>query len=64
MELLGTISVGFDITDQLLIRFSAFVRCWRRNESAMRLVEVSFSKGPNRVGVSLPSLEDGNRSSF
>jgi hypothetical protein len=28
MKLLGTISVGFDETDQLLIRFSAFVRYW------------------------------------
>jgi hypothetical protein len=23
--------VGFDVTDQLLIRFSAFVRYWRKN---------------------------------
>jgi hypothetical protein len=30
MKLLGTISVDFDITDQLLIRFSAFVRYWRK----------------------------------
>jgi hypothetical protein len=26
----------FDITDQLLIRFSAFVRYWRKNGSTMR----------------------------
>jgi hypothetical protein len=26
MKLLGIISVGFDVTDQLLVRFSAFVR--------------------------------------
>jgi hypothetical protein len=26
VNLLGIISVGFDVTDQLLIRFSAFVR--------------------------------------
>jgi hypothetical protein len=25
---------------------------------------LALSKGPNRVGVSLPSPEDGNRSSF
>jgi hypothetical protein len=25
------IRVGFDVTDQLLIRFSAFVRYWRKN---------------------------------
>jgi hypothetical protein len=36
MELLGIISVGFDITDQLLIRLFAFVRYWRKNESTMR----------------------------
>jgi hypothetical protein len=27
-------------------------------------VDPKISKGPNRVGVSLPSPEDGNRSSF
>jgi hypothetical protein len=27
--------VGFDITDQLLIRFSAFTRYWRKNWSTM-----------------------------
>jgi hypothetical protein len=27
---LGIISVGFDVTDQLLIRFSSFVRYWRK----------------------------------
>jgi hypothetical protein len=30
MKLLGIISVGFDVIDQLLIRFSAFVRYWRK----------------------------------
>jgi hypothetical protein len=30
MKLLGIISVGFDVTDQLLIRFFAFVRYWRK----------------------------------
>jgi hypothetical protein len=28
--------VGLDVTDQLLIRFSAFVRYWRKNGSTMR----------------------------
>jgi hypothetical protein len=32
MKLLGIISVGFDVTDQLLIRFSASVRYWKRLE--------------------------------
>jgi hypothetical protein len=30
MKLLGIISVGFDATDQLLIRFSAFLRYCRK----------------------------------
>jgi hypothetical protein len=30
MKVLEIISVGFDVTDQLLIRFSAFVRYWRK----------------------------------
>jgi hypothetical protein len=30
MELLGIISVGFDITDQLLIRFSALISYSRK----------------------------------
>jgi hypothetical protein len=30
MKLLWIISVGFDITDQLLIRCSALVRYWRK----------------------------------
>jgi hypothetical protein len=30
MKSLGISSLGFDATDQLLIRFSAFVRYWRK----------------------------------
>jgi hypothetical protein len=30
MKLLGTISMDFDVTDQLLIRFSAFIRFWEK----------------------------------
>jgi hypothetical protein len=30
------ISVGFDVTDQLLIRSFAFVRYWKKNGSTMR----------------------------
>jgi hypothetical protein len=33
MKLLEIMSVGFDVTDQLLIRFSVFVRYWRKNGS-------------------------------
>jgi hypothetical protein len=36
MKLLGIINVGFDVTDQLLIRYFAFVRYWRKNGSTMR----------------------------
>jgi hypothetical protein len=36
--------VGFDVTDQLLIRFSAFVRYWRKkweyNETVHQLVRL------------------------
>jgi hypothetical protein len=31
MKLLGIINVGFDVTDQLLIRSFEFVKSWRRN---------------------------------
>jgi hypothetical protein len=37
MKLLGIISVGFYVTGQLLIRFSAFVRYWRKSGTTMRL---------------------------
>jgi hypothetical protein len=30
MKLMGIISVGFDITDELLMRYSAFARYWRK----------------------------------
>jgi hypothetical protein len=36
MKLLGTISVGFDVTDQLLITIFVFIRYWRKNVSTMR----------------------------
>jgi hypothetical protein len=36
MKLMGIISVGIDVTDELLIRFSAFVRDWEKNGSTMR----------------------------
>jgi hypothetical protein len=35
-KLLGITSEGFNVTDQLLIRFSAFARYWRKNGSTMR----------------------------
>jgi hypothetical protein len=42
MKLLGIISEGFDITYQLLIRFSAFVRYCRRNWEYNRTVHNLF----------------------
>jgi hypothetical protein len=30
MKLLRITSVGFDVTDQVLIRFSVFIRYWRK----------------------------------
>jgi hypothetical protein len=35
MKLLGIISEGFDVTDQLMIRSFAIVRYWRKNWSAI-----------------------------
>jgi hypothetical protein len=35
--------VGFDVTDQLLIRFSAFVRYWRKNGSTKRVHQLFIS---------------------
>jgi hypothetical protein len=35
-ELIRDHQCGFNVTDQLLVRFSAFVRYWRKNGSTMR----------------------------
>jgi hypothetical protein len=47
MKLLGIANVGFNITDQLLIRFSAFVGYWRKkweyNETVHQLF-IDFTK--------------------
>jgi hypothetical protein len=45
MKLLGIINVGFDIIDQLLIRYFAFVRYWRKNGST----RVDFKKAYDSV---------------
>jgi hypothetical protein len=42
MKLLGFISVGFDVTDQLLIRFFAFVRYWRKKWEYNETVHQQF----------------------
>jgi hypothetical protein len=42
MKFLGIISVGFDVTDQLLIRFSAFIRYWRKKWQLNEMVHQVF----------------------
>jgi hypothetical protein len=42
MKLLGTISVDFDAKDELLIRFSAFVRYWRKKWKYSLMVHELF----------------------
>jgi hypothetical protein len=39
MKLLGIISVGFDITDELLIRYFAFIKYWRKNENTIHRLQ-------------------------
>jgi hypothetical protein len=41
----------------------AKINLWTRSRPPVILI-LALSKGPNRVGVSLPSPEDGDRSSF
>jgi hypothetical protein len=45
------ISVGFNVTVQLLIRFSAFSRYWRKNGSTMRQHQlfIDFKKAYDSV---------------
>jgi hypothetical protein len=42
MKLLGIVIAGFDVTDQLLIRFSAFVRYWRKKWEYNETVHQTF----------------------
>jgi hypothetical protein len=53
---LGTITVGFDKADQLLIRFSAFVRYWRKNVSAMRqYISYSYTSRMHMIQFGVPT---------
>jgi hypothetical protein len=52
MKLLGIMSVGINVTDQLLIRFFAFVRYWRKNGSTMRQYS-SYSKTSRKLMIEL-----------
>jgi hypothetical protein len=52
MKLLGIISVGFDVTDQLLTRLSAFVRYWRKKlkyNEIVRKLFIDFKKAYDSV---------------
>jgi hypothetical protein len=52
MKLLGIITVGFEVKDQLLIRSFAFVRYWRKNGSTTRQYHqlfVDFKKAYDSV---------------
>jgi hypothetical protein len=40
-EINGIITVGFDVIDQLLIRYSAFVRYWRKYRTTVGL-DISY----------------------
>jgi hypothetical protein len=54
MKLLGNISVGFNLTDQLPIRFSAFVRYWRKNweyNETVHQLFIDFKKAYDSVSL-------------
>jgi hypothetical protein len=42
MKLLGIINVGFDITNQLMIRSFAFIRYWRKKWEYSKTVHQLF----------------------
>jgi uncharacterized membrane protein len=42
MKLLGIISVAFDVTDHLLIRFFAIISHWRKNGSTNETIHQLF----------------------
>jgi hypothetical protein len=55
MKLLGIISVGVDVTDELLISFFfffAFIRYWRINGSTMQQY-ISYSYTPRKPMIHL-----------
>jgi len=44
MKLLGIISADFDITDQLLIKYSTIVRYWRKYGNIIRQLIIDYEK--------------------
>jgi hypothetical protein len=51
MKLLGIISVSFDVTDQQMIRFFAYVRYWRKwkYDEAVHQLFIAFKKAYDSV---------------
>jgi hypothetical protein len=41
--------VDFDITDQLLIRYSIFIRYWRKSENIMGQYSIDFERAYDSV---------------
>jgi hypothetical protein len=56
VKLLGIVILQFDVTAQLLIRFSALVRYWRKNGSTMRqyTMKIRFTCSLVRYLVNYP----------
>jgi hypothetical protein len=52
MKLLGIMSVGFNVTDQLLIRFFSFIILEKKNGSTMRQYS-SYSKTSRKPMIQL-----------
>jgi hypothetical protein len=63
MKLLGIISVGFDVTDQLLIRFSAFGSpLWSSGQSSLLQIQGSRVRFPGTTKKKVMGLERGSLS--
>jgi hypothetical protein len=62
MKLFGIINVGFDITDQLLLRFPACVRYWRKKNlefnKAVPQIFIDFKEGGREGGGNETSQVD------
>jgi hypothetical protein len=61
MELLGIISVDFDVADQLLITYSAFVSYWKKGEYSGAVHKTCASFGiellcNNLIGLCIPMV--------
>jgi hypothetical protein len=64
MKLLGIISLGFDVTDQLLMKFSAFVRYWRKKWEYSETVHqlfIDFKKAYDSVRKEVVYIQYSHR---